>query len=171
MQNTQSYASLLHISEPSFLNTCVTRSPVKRKISTADNKCGWSIVHLKKKSNKSVFLLEEPGNTKKEWQADGHQMGFLIGETSETIQHKTLDDDNVCTAPIMADKEILEFVQSSKNIINADFDDENEMNNAPVPISSEMRNIMKSMLSYLDALSNGEMNNKMDDIEQFLLTI
>ncbi|GFV61315.1 uncharacterized protein TNCV_4103731 [Trichonephila clavipes] len=45
----------------------------------------------------------------------------------------------------MADKDILEFVQSSKNIIDADSDDELEMNNAvPVPISSEMRNVMKT---------------------------
>ncbi|GFV41567.1 hypothetical protein TNCV_3627191 [Trichonephila clavipes] len=27
-----------------------------------------------------------------------------------------VDDDNVCTAPIWADKDILEFVQSSKNM-------------------------------------------------------
>ncbi|GFV73013.1 putative DD41D transposase [Trichonephila clavipes] len=41
----------------------------------------------------------------------------------------------------MADKDILEFVQSSKNIFDADSDNENEMNNAaPVPTSSEMRN-------------------------------
>ncbi|GFS52056.1 hypothetical protein TNCV_1104781 [Trichonephila clavipes] len=47
-------------------------------------------------------------------------------------------DDNVCTAPIMADKDILDFVQSSKNTIDADSDDENEMTNAaPVPTSSE----------------------------------
>ncbi|KFM70311.1 hypothetical protein X975_18700, partial [Stegodyphus mimosarum] len=46
----------------------------------------------------------------------------------------------------MADKDILEFVQSSKNIIDADSNDENEMNNAgPVPTSSEMKNVMKSM--------------------------
>ncbi|GFW16111.1 hypothetical protein TNCV_4681031 [Trichonephila clavipes] len=43
------------------------------------------------------------------------------------------------------------------------------MNNAsPVPMSSEMRNVMKSMCNYLDAHSNGEMNNKIDDIEQFV---
>ncbi|GFV83320.1 hypothetical protein TNCV_1900461 [Trichonephila clavipes] len=49
------------------------------------------------------------------------------------------------TAPIMADKDILEFVQSSINIIHADSGDENEMNNAaPVPTSSEMRNVMES---------------------------
>ncbi|GFX39647.1 hypothetical protein TNCV_2103911 [Trichonephila clavipes] len=38
----------------------------------------------------------------------------------------------------------------------------------PDPTSSEKRNIMKSMRSYLDAHSNGGMNYKMDDIEQFV---
>ncbi|GFU93514.1 hypothetical protein TNCV_947561 [Trichonephila clavipes] len=71
----------------------------------------------------------------------------------------------------MADKDILEFVQRLKNIIDADFDHENEMNDAaPVPTSSEMRNVLKGMRSYLDAHSKGEMNNKMDDIEQFVAT-
>ncbi|GFX61922.1 hypothetical protein TNCV_3777331 [Trichonephila clavipes] len=43
------------------------------------------------------------------------------------------------------------------------------MNNAaPVPMSSEMRNIMKSAFSSLDAHSNGEMNNEMNDIEKFV---
>ncbi|GFX35957.1 hypothetical protein TNCV_4214791 [Trichonephila clavipes] len=63
---------------------------------------------------------------------------------------------------------------SSKEFVPVDddnvyFDDENEMNHAaPVPTSSEMRIIMKSTRSYLDAYSDGEMNNKMDDgIEQF----
>ncbi|GFV13139.1 hypothetical protein TNCV_4070791 [Trichonephila clavipes] len=56
----------------------------------------------------------------------------------------TIDADNVYTASIMADKDILEFAQSSKNIIDAYVDEENEMNNAsPVPTSSEMRNFMK----------------------------
>ncbi|GFW05608.1 uncharacterized protein TNCV_4983781 [Trichonephila clavipes] len=41
-------------------------------------------------------------------------------------------------------KNILELVHSEKNI-DADSDDENEINNAaPVPTSSEMRNIMKT---------------------------
>ncbi|GFU04355.1 paired domain-containing protein [Trichonephila clavipes] len=54
-----------------------------------------------------------------------------------------VDDDNVCTAPINADKDILELVHSSKNIIDADSDDENKMNNAAfVPKLSEMRNKM-----------------------------
>ncbi|GFU30195.1 uncharacterized protein TNCV_3625291 [Trichonephila clavipes] len=80
-----------------------------------------------------------------------------------------IDDDNVCTAPITPDKNVLEFVQSSKNIIEGDSDDENEMNNGtPFPMSSEMRSVMKSKISYLDAHSNGEMNNKMDDIKQFV---
>ncbi|GFT38706.1 hypothetical protein TNCV_1498961 [Trichonephila clavipes] len=44
----------------------------------------------------------------------------------------------------MAKKDVLEFVQSSKNIIDADSDDENEMNNVtPAPTSSEMRSIIK----------------------------
>ncbi|GFX97833.1 hypothetical protein TNCV_4904841 [Trichonephila clavipes] len=73
-----------------------------------------------------------------------------------------------CAVLIMADKDILVLVQSSKNIIDADFDDENEMNNtASIRISSEMRNTMKSTRNCLEADSNGEMNSKMNDIEQF----
>ncbi|GFU96333.1 hypothetical protein TNCV_89101 [Trichonephila clavipes] len=83
------------------------------------------------------------------------------------LSYCIINDDNVCTSPIMANKDILEFVQSSKNIIDADYD-KNETNNAaPVPITSEMRNVMKSMRSYLDAHSNGEVNSKMLDIAQF----
>ncbi|GFU46995.1 hypothetical protein TNCV_813671 [Trichonephila clavipes] len=73
-----------------------------------------------------------------------------------TVSYKefvAVGDNNVCTAPFMADKYILEFLESSKNIIDSDSGDENEMNNAaPVPTSSEMRNVMKSMRNYLDAL-------------------
>ncbi|GFT81317.1 hypothetical protein TNCV_3672191 [Trichonephila clavipes] len=44
----------------------------------------------------------------------------------------------------MVEKDILEYAQSSKNIIHADSDGENEMNDAaPVLTSFEMRNIMK----------------------------
>ncbi|GFT28779.1 uncharacterized protein TNCV_3585041 [Trichonephila clavipes] len=68
----------------------------------------------------------------------------------------------------MAIKDILEFIQGSKNVIDADSGDENEMNNAAsVPTPSEMRNIMKFMRSYLEGHSNSEMNNKIDDIEPF----
>ncbi|GFU99918.1 hypothetical protein TNCV_1257671 [Trichonephila clavipes] len=71
--------------------------------------------------------------------------------------------------PIMAQKVILELVKRSKNITEADSDDENEINNAAtVPTSSEMKNIMKSMCCYLESHSNGERNNKMDAIEQFV---
>ncbi|GFV69687.1 RNA-directed DNA polymerase from mobile element jockey [Trichonephila clavipes] len=52
------------------------------------------------------------------------------------------------TAPIMEDEDVLEFVQSSKNLIDADTDDENEMNKASaVPIFSKMRNFMKNSLN------------------------
>ncbi|GFU49757.1 hypothetical protein TNCV_2930371 [Trichonephila clavipes] len=38
---------------------------------------------------------------------------------------------------------------------------------APVSTSSKMRSIKKSTRRYSDAHSNGEMNHKMDDIDQF----
>ncbi|GFU73263.1 hypothetical protein TNCV_167461 [Trichonephila clavipes] len=83
-----------------------------------------------------------------------------------------VDDDNVCTAPIMTNKDILELVQISKNIIDADSDDENEMSNAaPASASSEMMNIMKSMHNYSDAHFNGEMNKTKWTISNNLLTI
>ncbi|GFV51892.1 transposable element Tcb1 transposase [Trichonephila clavipes] len=89
--------------------------------------------------------------------------------TVSSEEFVAVDDDNLRTAPIIADKDILEFVQSSKNIIHSDSDEKKETNDAaPVPTSSEMRNIMKSMCSYLDMHSNGEMNNKMEDIEHAL---
>ncbi|GFV14166.1 hypothetical protein TNCV_526401 [Trichonephila clavipes] len=49
-----------------------------------------------------------------------------------------LEGDNACAVPIMANKDILEFAQSSKHILDADSDDENEMTRAtPVPTPSE----------------------------------
>ncbi|GFX75513.1 hypothetical protein TNCV_4714201 [Trichonephila clavipes] len=52
-----------------------------------------------------------------------------------------------------------------KNIIQEDSDDEQKMNNAaPVPRSSELRNVMKSIRRHLDVHYIGEMNKKMDDI-------
>ncbi|GFV72572.1 hypothetical protein TNCV_4084721 [Trichonephila clavipes] len=76
-----------------------------------------------------------------------------------------VDDYNECTTTILAGKDMLMFVQSSKNI-DVDSDHENVRNNvAPVLTLSEMRNVMKSMRSYLGVHSNGEMNNKMDNIE------
>ncbi|GFX04348.1 hypothetical protein TNCV_3974961 [Trichonephila clavipes] len=69
--------------------------------------------------------------------------------TASWEEFVAVDDDNACSALIMAEKDILEFVQSSKYIIDADSDSKNEMNNAtPVPTSSEMRNILKSTRSH-----------------------
>ncbi|GFU77579.1 hypothetical protein TNCV_3499511 [Trichonephila clavipes] len=90
----------------------------------------------------------------------------------------------------MADKDILQIVKSIKNIIAADSDGETEMNNASVPTSSGSPKALvqlnsatlifnqsinphhpehyKSTRSYLDAHCNGEMNNKTDDMEQFV---
>ncbi|GFW83025.1 hypothetical protein TNCV_4604521 [Trichonephila clavipes] len=80
-----------------------------------------------------------------------------------------VDDDNVWKSRIMAERDIFwSLFYVFLKFIHAD-SDENEMNNAaPVPTSSKIRNIMKSMRSYLEAHSNGEMNNKRDDIEQFV---
>ncbi|GFX24117.1 hypothetical protein TNCV_2436101 [Trichonephila clavipes] len=59
-----------------------------------------------------------------------------------------------------------EVCSKLKYIIDAYSNVKNEMNNvAPVPTSSEMRNIMESMLSSLDAHSDDEMNCKVGDIE------
>ncbi|GFX96459.1 hypothetical protein TNCV_1441331 [Trichonephila clavipes] len=94
---------------------------------------------------------------------------LLESPTVSLEEFVAADDDNVCTVTNMADKDILEFAQSLKNIIDADLNNKNEINNvAPVHTSSKMRNIMKSMHSYLDVYSNSEMNNKMDNIEQFV---
>ncbi|GFW17646.1 hypothetical protein TNCV_2652031 [Trichonephila clavipes] len=82
-----------------------------------------------------------------------------------------VDDENVCVATITTDKDILKFVQNSKIIIDADSDDEKENDAASVPMSSEMRNIMKSMHSYSNTHFNGKMNNKMVDIKQFVETL
>ncbi|GFV85692.1 hypothetical protein TNCV_2003131 [Trichonephila clavipes] len=80
-------------------------------------------------------------------------------------EFNAVDDDTGCTALIMADKNILELGQSLKNIVDADSGHKNEMNNAtPVPMSSTMRNNMNSMFSYLDEHYNGEMNNRMNDM-------
>ncbi|GFU30350.1 hypothetical protein TNCV_2205141 [Trichonephila clavipes] len=49
------------------------------------------------------------------------------------------NDDNVCTVQIMARKDILELVRSSRNSIETDSDDINEMSyTAPVPTSAQL---------------------------------
>ncbi|GFW08512.1 hypothetical protein TNCV_2775341 [Trichonephila clavipes] len=100
---------------------------------------------------------------------------LLAYTTVSPEEFVVVDYSNVCThreresPTIMADKDILEFVQNSKSTIDKDSDDENEMNKeAPVPTLSEMKNIIISMRSYLVSYSNGEMNSKMGDIELFV---
>ncbi|GFY12325.1 hypothetical protein TNCV_284281 [Trichonephila clavipes] len=71
-----------------------------------------------------------------------------------------------CVQPQLGQRR-LKVVQSLKNIFDSYSDVKNVMNSAVLdPTLYEMRNIMKSVRSYLDARSNGEMNNNMDDIEQ-----
>ncbi|GFX50705.1 hypothetical protein TNCV_2722911 [Trichonephila clavipes] len=76
--------------------------------------CIFSLNTKRKLLNTKTFLSTYPPESSEEFDA--------------------VDNGNVCTAPIMAHKDILGFVQSSKNIIDADSDEENKMNNvAPVP--------------------------------------
>ncbi|GFU19138.1 SCAN domain-containing protein 3 [Trichonephila clavipes] len=62
---------------------------------------------------------------------------FLDGPTVSPEKFVAVDDDNECTTLIMVEKDILEFVQCSKTTVDADSNDENEMNDAAlVPTSS-----------------------------------
>ncbi|GFU51861.1 transposable element Tcb2 transposase [Trichonephila clavipes] len=102
--------------------------------------------------------LHHPENTQqlkqrliKEWallpQEMLHQLVLSMRRRCEaTIAEEfiALGNDIVCLAPVMADKNILEFVQSLINIIDAGSDDENEMNYAVLVLtSSEMRNFLR----------------------------
>ncbi|GFV52909.1 hypothetical protein TNCV_2875771 [Trichonephila clavipes] len=75
----------------------------------------------------------------------------------------------------MTVKDILEFVQSSKNIIDANSDNENEMNNsAPVPMSSKMRNIMKKemdLVPKMPAFMNKQAQLSIEDANETRLVI
>ncbi|GFV70047.1 hypothetical protein TNCV_2585601, partial [Trichonephila clavipes] len=53
----------------------------------------------------------------------------FVSPTVSLEEFIAVHDDNVWAAPIVADKDILEFVQSSKNIIDVDYGDEKEVNN------------------------------------------
>ncbi|GFX90744.1 uncharacterized protein TNCV_3165751 [Trichonephila clavipes] len=75
----------------------------------------------------------------------------------------------------MADKNILEFVESSTTITEADFDNEREKNNtAHVPTSSEMRNVMKSIRGLLATdhviFNHGQLKWTTPDLAPPLLT-
>ncbi|GFS97644.1 hypothetical protein TNCV_2558281 [Trichonephila clavipes] len=73
----------------------------------------------------------------------------------------------MCRRNCARDKAALFSIDRNKNSVYSD--DENKLNNAaPVPKSSETRNILKGMRSYLDTHSNSETNPKMVNIEQFV---
>ncbi|GFS63870.1 hypothetical protein TNCV_1128791 [Trichonephila clavipes] len=88
----------------------------------------------------------------------------LVGCVLDT---PAVDDDNVYTAPIKANKDILEFVHSSKSIIDADSDDENETNNtAPVPTSAEMKNVEKIKTKKTPAIYSPSENDISGSVEK-----
>ncbi|GFU86559.1 hypothetical protein TNCV_4479951 [Trichonephila clavipes] len=59
-------------------------------------------------------------------------LGRKVSVSSDELV--AVDDDNVYKPPNMAEKDILQFVRNSKNIIHVESDDESEMNNAaPYP--------------------------------------
>ncbi|GFV19173.1 hypothetical protein TNCV_3223911 [Trichonephila clavipes] len=65
-----------------------------------------------------------------------------------------VDDNNVCTAPILWQRYFGDCTNLKNTIGGEDSVDENEMNiTAPVSTSSEMRNVMKSLRRYIDAHS------------------
>ncbi|PRD37064.1 UNVERIFIED_CONTAM: hypothetical protein NCL1_06752 [Trichonephila clavipes] len=100
------YAECLHNSGPSVLNPCVIWPCIKRKIWTTDSKWERSIVHLKKESNKSVFLLDEPGNTKKGWQTD-------VLHHAETPVGLSIPDS------VVKKKKLLPYIQSKLERFNS----------------------------------------------------
>ncbi|GFW76562.1 hypothetical protein TNCV_2681791 [Trichonephila clavipes] len=82
------------------------------------------------------------------WALYQNSFGSFFSVSSE--EFVAVDDDNGCATLTMVEgKDTMEFVQSSKDIIDIDSGDENEVNNAAlVPMSSEISNIMKSMYNY-----------------------
>ncbi|GFW98986.1 hypothetical protein TNCV_1782051 [Trichonephila clavipes] len=83
---------------------------------------------------------------------ESNGLDLLNPPTESSEEFVTVNDDTARKVPVMAHKGILEFVRNSKNIINADSEDENEMNNAASVFTlSKMRNFMKNVPSYLDA--------------------
>ncbi|GFX03413.1 hypothetical protein TNCV_4634251 [Trichonephila clavipes] len=80
----------------------------------------------------TFFLLKLNKNrlTRKEFPSDKEntENNKRIGECPTVPSEEFLevnDDDDVCTASIMADEDILKIVQSSKYVINAHSDDQN----------------------------------------------
>ncbi|GFV44818.1 uncharacterized protein TNCV_563671 [Trichonephila clavipes] len=72
----------------------------------------------------------------------------------------------------MADKDILEFVQSSKNINGADSNDKNRMNNAAhVPTSSEIRGILKTLGKRHPRALNGLWKTVQEEWSKICMTV
>ncbi|GFT56484.1 hypothetical protein TNCV_2334441 [Trichonephila clavipes] len=98
---------------------------------------------------------------KQEREAEG-RIGFpycIIGRINP-VNH-----GNVCTTKLWL-RDFGACDKDSTNIIHTDPDEENERSNEVlVPTSSEVKSIMKNIFNYLEAHSNGEMNNRMNDIE------
>ncbi|GFX57003.1 SCAN domain-containing protein 3 [Trichonephila clavipes] len=69
--------------------------------------------------------IREDTETKRILNEISEKVPILLDYPSASSEMFVAVDDNVCTPPIMADKDSLEFVQSSKNIIDSDSDDEN----------------------------------------------
>ncbi|GFW92067.1 hypothetical protein TNCV_2153461 [Trichonephila clavipes] len=89
--------------------------------------------------------------------------------TVSSEEFVAVDDDKVYTQPqLWQTKTFWSLFKAQEISLIADSEDENKINNAAtVPTSSEIRNVLKSTFRYLDAHSNGEINSKMDDINQF----
>ncbi|GFS96968.1 hypothetical protein TNCV_4178301 [Trichonephila clavipes] len=122
--NTQGNLRILGIS--TFLTAAFDVLSVKGKETNANE-----TVHFKVDFPERKDIETRPKNS-------------VILDCTTVLSEKFIEvDDNVCTASMMTYKHILEFVQVSKIIMDADFDDENEMNDAgPVHMSSKMRNVM-----------------------------
>ena len=73
------------------------------------------------------------------------------------VEFVALDDD-VCTAPILTDNDILELAQTSKDDPTGEDSDDDRDNEIdfPLPTTSEMRKCIISMRRYLDVHLKGE---------------
>ncbi|GFU56291.1 hypothetical protein TNCV_582251 [Trichonephila clavipes] len=110
------------------------RSETSRKasytqyIGDGDSKGFLTIKEAKVYGNTEVEKLECVGHMQKQMLEKVSVLFFFDSVSLEEFVE--VDYGNVCTVPIMTDKDFLEFVQSSKNIIDADSGDEKEMTDA-----------------------------------------
>jgi len=97
----------------------------------------------------------------------------MFGKVSALLACPTLSlNEYVAVDDVyMTEKDIVEIVRNPKHSTYVDSDDESEngfKDAVPVPSTSEMRKIIKSMRCYLNAHLSGETNKMMDDLEQFV---